>query len=295
MKNKQKVLILKGLPASGKTTHAKDLMKNSREEWRRVNKDSLRDMAIANWTGHKEELIKKLHQDAIYTILVVEGSNLIIDDTNLNPKTLKALRGYLDDLISGHGLELDIEEKFFDVPVWECIARDAVRGDKSVGAKVIWRMYDQFLHKNPGATDVPYSDKKMAVICDIDGTLAHSKGRDIYDYKEAANDFCDPYVKQMLDILSKDYAVIIVSGREDNSEDVTRKWLYKNEIMFSELWMRAKGDHRPDTEVKAEIYEKYITPDYQVFCVFDDRLSVSRMWYDKGLKLFRVGHPDSDF
>ena len=43
------------------------------------------------------------------------------------------------------------------------------------------------------------------------------------------------------------------------------------------------------------IFDKEIKGKYNVVAIVDDRLSVSKMWHDRGLPLFRVGDPLSDF
>ena len=49
-----KLLILKGLPASGKSTYAKELVSKG---WKRVNKDDLRSMIDGGkWSKKNEEM-----------------------------------------------------------------------------------------------------------------------------------------------------------------------------------------------------------------------------------------------
>ena len=59
----------------------------------------------------------------------------MIDDTNFGYEAMWMSLGQL--------LGAEVEIKFFDVPLTECIERDSKRGEKSVGAKVIQRMYDK--------------------------------------------------------------------------------------------------------------------------------------------------------
>ena len=56
--------------------------------------------------------------------------------------------------------------------------------------------------------------------------------------------------------------------------------------------MRSKGDHRSDTEVKKEIYDKYIKDKYNILCVFEDRDKVVKMWRDEGLLCNQVYYGD---
>ena len=58
-----KLLMLRGLPASGKSTYAKELADKG---WIRVNKDDLRAMLNnSNWSKGNEKRVLKLRDDII--------------------------------------------------------------------------------------------------------------------------------------------------------------------------------------------------------------------------------------
>lgn len=151
--------MLKGLIASGKTTYAKELVAKG---WKRVNKDDLRAMIDdSKWSKNNEKDIMEA-RDLLVIHYLDNGYNVVVDDTNFHPKHRETLIEIADNC------DAEFEEKFFDVPVYECIERDAKRGDKSVGSKVILGMYFRFLSKKADYSD----EKKDAFIFDIDGTLA---------------------------------------------------------------------------------------------------------------------------
>jgi len=129
---------------------------------------------------------------------------------------------------------------------------------------------------------------KQAVIVDIDGTLAHGTGRDPYDYTRVNEDHPDPHIRELTNILQEEFFIIIVSGREDYCLEDTERWLKDHGIRYDEIFMRATKDFRPDSEVKQEIYEHKIRPDYMVFLVLDDRNRVVNMWRNIGLKCLQV-------
>ena len=131
-------------------------------------------------------------------------------------------------------------------------------------------------------------NKFKAILVDIDGTLAHNVTRDPYDYGLVLDDDVDPQVKKLVQVLYEHYVIIIVSGREDYCQEDTEQWLNLNHIPYTEIHMRRTKDFRPDTEVKHEIYEEFIEPNYDVFFVLDDRNSVVNMWRDIGLKCLQV-------
>ena len=138
--------------------------------------------------------------------------------------------------------------------------------------------------------------KKKAIIVDIDGTLANNMHRVHYlkgekkdwkSYNEAmdkdtVNKWCNSIIGAMLTL---NYEIILVTGRECCFSGVTRGWLSKfrkeNEIYF--IYFRPAGDYRPDHEVKKEIYEKYLKSAYDIEFVIDDRQQVVDMWRSLGL------------
>lgn len=127
-----------GLPASGKTTWAKDFCKDN-EDYIRVNRDDLRNMCGEYWVPNREPFITKLEQFAVYKALE-DGYNVILDATNLNPKYSSWINRMALDY------HAEVEDKFFDVPVEDCILRDKSR-ENPVGEAVIMRMYNQHLKK----------------------------------------------------------------------------------------------------------------------------------------------------
>ena len=274
-----KLLVLKGLPASGKSTYAKELVAKG---WKRVNKDDLRAMIDdSKWSRDNEVTIVNAEID-LASLFFISGYNVVVDDTNF------AHTDKWEEFYKKNNLEFEI--KFFDVPYNECIERDLKRGDKSVGAKVIMQMYNQYLKpKKPKHNfDLP-----NCYIFDIDGTLAKMNGRSPYDYTKVSTDTDNIDVSRVFRVLktnpfSKDLKIFIVSGRTNDCKKDTEEWLLYNEIYCDDLFMRQAGDMRKDSIIKREIYDKYIAGKYNVLGVFDDRNQVVAMWRSLGLTCFQV-------
>lgn len=134
-KKMSKVLIMRGLPASGKTTYAKELVK--KEGYKRVNKDDIREMVDSSIYSHDNERLVCEIRNAIIDLCLLDGKNVVVDDTNFNAKHIKDIR----DIAKLH--EAPVEIKTIDTPIEECITRDMLR-EKSVGASVIKAMYDKY-------------------------------------------------------------------------------------------------------------------------------------------------------
>lgn len=133
-------------------------------------------------------------------------------------------------------------------------------------------------------------DKSLpdSFIFDMDGTLAHGTGRGMFDWGEVGSDSLDENVAHILDALfNAGRQIIIVTGRDSICELETRTWLNDNDITYHQLFMRPKGDKRPDTEVKREIYENNIKGKFNVLGVFEDRDSVVKLWRELGFKCYQ--------
>lgn len=281
-----KVLILKGLPASGKSTYAKKLV--DKGDWKRVNKDDLRAMMDnSQWSKRNEKFVIKTRNDIILLALEA-GFNVVVDDTNLHPKHESDIHELVRNWNKVNTEQATVSTKFFDVPVDVCIERDLKR-PASVGERVIRRFYNDFL-KAPTDLYLPPENKPKAIIVDIDGTLAHNNsGRNIYDYAKALDDDFDEVVGDIVFEYAKNgYEIIVCSGREDDCRDVTEVWLEKHGIVFTELLMRKAGDFRQDSIVKRELFDQHIRDHYRVHFVLDDRNQVVDMWRGLGLKVLQV-------
>lgn len=272
-----KLLVLNGLPASGKSTYAKELVTKG---WKRVNKDELRDMIDCGiWSRANEGNI--LGSEKILTIeFLRQGLDVVVDDTNF--AHTECWQRVAKDM------EAEFEIKFFDTPLMECIERDAKRGEKSVGAKVIYKMYNQYLKPEP----LEFSDDKQnCYIFDIDGTLAKMVDRNPYDYTKVHSDIPNHNIAMLARILSQSgLPIIVISGRTDDCIHETEEWLHNNFIPYQDILMRKTGDMRSDAIVKREIYERELKDKYNILAVFDDRDRVVQMWRSLGLTCCQVDY-----
>lgn len=281
----QKILILQGLPASGKSTYARELMGMEPGRWKRVNKDLLREMCdCGKWSRGNEAIVKAIRDDLIIFFLK-QGFSVIVDDTNLAPEHFKVVSGIAKKYC------VECEVMFIDTPVYECIERDGLRGDKSVGKKVILDMYKKYLQKPPKPL-IRDTELPDAIIVDVDGTLAYKGDRDIFDYSKVCLDAPNDNLIEIINSLVG-YNVIVLSGRDDDSMNKTKQWLKDNGLIYHYIYMRKTGDKRDDVIVKRELYEAHIKGKYNVIGVFDDRPKVVRMWKEEGLFVMDCNREDS--
>src|SRR5690606_4924796 len=118
----------------------KQLMAEQPNAYKRVNKDELRALLDdGRYSKDAEKFVLRV-RDQIILAALDAGKHVLVDDTNLSDKHFNRI----SELVKGKA-EVEIKD-FCDVPIETCIERDLKR-PVSVGQKVIWRMYWQFLHK----------------------------------------------------------------------------------------------------------------------------------------------------
>lgn len=271
-----KVIMLIGLPASGKSTYAKQLINENPNSYKRINKDLLREMLDNNHHSKDAEKFILNVRDQLILMAIENGKHVIIDDCNLAPKHEDRIRL----LIKGKA-ELEIVD-FTHVPLETCIKNDLKRLN-SVGEKVIREMYDQFIKPKPLVYEHTQGLEQV-IICDLDGTLCHLNDRSPYDASTCDNDDLNHVVAALI----KDKKVIFVSGREDKYREPTLRFLEKHNISYEALYMRKTGDNRKDSIIKREIFENDIRPYYNIDYVLDDRNQVVEMWRSIGLTCLQV-------
>jgi predicted kinase len=279
-----KLILTKGLPASGKTTWAKEYIQKH-PETANLCKDDLR--LQLGGTNKREKRIIKV-RDLLTEYYFEQGYSVIWSDTNLNPVHFRRAT----ELAKQHQVELVIQD-FTDVSLAECIRRDLVRSN-SVGQQAIEQMYYEYLHVPDPAPEI---DPQLpnCYLVDIDGTLAINNTRHPFAWDRVGEDALNPAVAKIVEKLGKDTNIILLSGRSSVCYDLTVAWLKQHHIHYKDLFMRPANDQRPDDILKSELYYFHVRGKYNAIGVIDDRPKVCRMWRNLGLSVFQVGNPDYEF
>ena len=133
-----KLIITRGLPASGKSTWAKQWVLEDPEHRVRINQDDIRLMLGKYWVPSREKLVQEIQFNAIIEALNREF-DVVIDNTNLNNKVLDQFNRLIKTFE-----DYEIEYKdFFDTPLSVCIERDKNR-DVQVSEKIIRNFYNNY-------------------------------------------------------------------------------------------------------------------------------------------------------
>lgn len=283
-----KIIILQGVPASGKSTWAKEFV-TGREDWVIISKDSIRESTGNYWVPSRENYISEVEEFQVKSA-IKNNLNIILDSTNLNPKVIEKWKKIAEETNS------EIEFKAFKIDFKTALERDGNR-PRPVGKKVLEGFFSRYF---PEELKYYYTDhrkfithdpnKKDCIVVDLDGTIAIHTGRNFFDWDKVGEDLPNVPLIKTLKQLNKNYRIIFLTGREgaDICISNTGRWLSKyfgdcNEDKGWELIMRAPKDYRHGYIVKEELYKQFIEPEYNVIAAYDDSDKIVKMWRDLGI------------
>lgn len=276
-----KIIVLRGLPGSGKSYAAKLLLEEIGNSVR-VNKDNLREMTFfSEWSGKREDVVDRCEMQLI-EFLLSKGKVPIVDDCNLGNRVNRIKNIFFQHRVDVYDVDTNYKE---------CIRRDSSRvGKARVGKSVITNM----ALVNGLVLDKP------VVLVDIDGTVADCSHR-LHHVKNKPTDwgaFFDAAIHDQprLDVITdinfqypaEKYHRVMMSGRPSSLKKVTEHWLDDNFQGWTTLIMRAENDYRNDDIVKAELARKYLN-NQTIVAAWDDRPRIIRVWEWLGIKVHDVG------
>ena len=288
-----KIIMLRGLPAPGKSTYAKQLVADNPNQYKRINRDGLRKMFSEDSNPKNEKFLLRVRDQLILQALE-EGYDVVVDDLNLSPKNEARIRNLI-----GKKAEIEIIDHFLSVSLDELIDRNSKREDQ-VPEKVIRDLYAQFVdgdYKPEARTKtvdreyIPYDNSlKDAVIFDIDGTLALMNGRSPFDWQRVGEDLPnEPVVRICKEYINSDVSVFIVSGRDGECREQTENWLRTYGLDgYDALYMRPAANQEKDSIIKERIYRENFEGQYNILAVFDDRNQTVEKWRELGLLCLQV-------
>lgn len=149
--NKRKILVLRGLQGSGKSTFAKQWVDEEPSQRMRFNRDDIRNMLGPYWVPRREHLITDMYWEFLYNA-TTNGYDIVVDNMNLKDEYIDELKDFVEDTneflrLSNLDYEYELEIKdFFDVPLETCIERDSKR-ENPIGEKVIRQTYNKYKDK----------------------------------------------------------------------------------------------------------------------------------------------------
>lgn len=285
----KKIILTRGVPASGKTTWAESFVKDN-PDYINLNRDDLRKMMFPSHYANgkykpsrvREEAVSRA-QEAAARSAIESGKSVVVSDTNLSQGTQSRWFELADSL----GVE--VEYKNFDVDLDVALERNAMR-ENGVPPKVIHDMYAKYVEQVRPEWKVEHEKSlKSAIIVDVDGTLADHTGiRSPFDWSSVSKDRPNEEIIDIVNRFHEDHHVIIMTGRDGVALEDTKRWLTSNYVPYDEIYIREAGDTRKDSIIKRELFDKHVRGKYNVRFVIDDRLQVIYMWRSLGLRVLDV-------
>lgn len=278
-----RVIVCRGMQSSGKTTWAKEFIKEN-QDYKRVSRDDIRHMTNGYvFTIENEKIVTEIEYDILSRLILLKH-NIVIDKMNLNQEAFERDKTFIQLAAEFGDHDVEFEVINFPVTLEEAIKRDKKR-EFQIGEKVIRQTYARYQEDLEEMMNVSKSeyDPKLpdCVICDIDGTLAFRGNRNPFDFSCVKRDLVNEPIKQLLQLIIrgsiKPVEIIIFSGRDDICEKDTREWLNHYDIEFDQLYMRKTGDKRKDSIIKKELYNYHINHRYNCLYWVDDRRQVIDM------------------
>jgi predicted kinase len=284
------IKLTRGLPASGKSTWAKEWVAED-SDWRlRVNRDDLRDQLFNKFHGltRMQEDHINLLEEAMVTAAIKAKVSVVVDATHLKAAYVK--RWY--DVANRLGVPVSVED--FEMDVELCVLRDSLR-ERQVGAEAIRDLHRRFINKgklpklSPNVTPelsgrayVRNRELPKAVWVDVDGTLAErvhdlapQPVRGPFDEARVGEDAVIEHIADLVRLLhTNGYKIVIMSGRSDACQEETERWLIENNIPYDDIFMRPFGDSRKDSVIKEELFWNNVAPKYDIEFALDDRQQV---------------------
>lgn len=308
---KQTLYVLRGLPYTGKTDHARAWVNENPEFRVRVNLEDVGMQMYGTLNMKSQMQIETVYALELAQIEVALKAHLsvVVDSVNLSDERINkwyklALKYRVPVVV--RDCEADLADILFE---------HACSDNVYMSEAVLRRMYKNFTNKGklkslppkPETHELivePYEpDDSLpgAYIFDIDSTLAqmdreNPEGRSPFAYDRVDEDEVIENVARVARILGEHYPLLIMTGREEWCKDKSLEWLVsKANVPVKDIFMRRDGSNVSDDEEKLFLFNENVRGKYNVLGVFDDRLKVCRMWEQMGLTLFRVGPIDSDF
>lgn len=145
------------------------------------------------------------------------------------------------------------------------------------------------------------------IVFDLDGTLALTEHRNHFLDGEVKNwkgffEACvddkpnHPVIETLVSLRNRGFFIIVATGRSEDVRHQTTKWLADNVPGFRDqpfpVHMRDSGDFSQDVVLKTRWLEDGTIDESSIFCVYEDRDSVVKMWRSRGHTCFQVAAGD---
>ena len=285
-----KLIITIGCSGSGKTAWVEEHIGENKENWVVVARDQARHFLFPEFEDYKYKFTPQRekqvteHCNKLFSTAVVMGQNIIIADTNLNPK-------YRSKWVKrGNRAGYEVEFKEFPMTFDALVSRNQGKNGSNISESALYKQWNMWLNYLGKKKYVPDLTKPKAIIVDIDGTIALKGNRNPYNMHKVGEDLPRKVIIDMVHhyATSNGAVMIFMSGRNETCREETQKWISDNTYfvnsMGDKLFLRGAKDQRKESIVKEEMFLTHIADNYNVVAAFESRPQVVEMWYDIGIE-----------
>lgn len=311
------IIVTRGLPASGKTTWARQWKAQSEDRIILSIREMRKNLCLEIENVQDENIRDKIAD--LGTIIIKDvltnamnmNLDICLDDYNLDTQTINVIQGIInwnnqkdkkDKNVYGE-IQQDYQLiiKDFFVSLDECIKRDSLRKDK-IGEYAIRQMFNEHRETIQSAlTDKIKAMKPkvdatlpMCMICDLDNTLVYQDESPVYSSIMIVNSYISKIES------SRGDKVVILTQRDNSQESVskTRELLYKLFPEISQdnflLLTTIEGEKMKDGMTQAEeilkerLFNAHVLGKFNVDFVLEDSQSCVQMYRQKGLEVLQV-------
>lgn len=129
----KKVIFTRGIQGSGKTYWTKRFVNEVPEKRVRISREDLRMMSGKYWILPREKYISDIEEKIFWLALMYKYEYIVVDDMNLNKKTVEKFITLIDMYNSTHSENERYEvmyKDFFDVSLKVCLLHNETRANQ---------------------------------------------------------------------------------------------------------------------------------------------------------------------
>ena len=285
--------LVRGLPASGKTTWARALVASRRPgSILRVNRDDLRrSMADPAYSAPVDAVERRISaaEWRLVRSTLLDGLDVVVDATNLRAGVARRWLA----LAEACGATWHVEDVVADLE--ECVRRDAARsGPERVGEETLRDLHARFLDPVTGrpaplappprlgsAGGAPYRPvpgTPPAVLVVVEGVLT---GRE----PPGPEDLPVPAAVAVLTALAAaGHRVVALSARPEEERTAVASWLARHvPVALEALLLRPPDTRRGDGAAALGLFDDHVRDRYTVVAVLEGRPRRAAAWRALGL------------
>lgn len=284
-----KLIILRGLPGSGKTKTAVELV--DKDSWlvRVCNEDIsymlYRKPFLTQLDRFQHDNVTLTRKNTVDNLLKA-GLSVVDDNLNLDSESVKSLYA----IANKYKAEVEIIDH--DLHFEECIKFSRRKDGMMFSEEYFRDLVKRFTKKGhirsaptnkpaeemSGKHYTPNPDLPKAVWVDADGTFfsMDPKLRGPFEFHKVHLDTPFQHIVDLCTALKNDgYKIVVMSGRDESCWQATFDCFVSAGVTPDDMFLRPNNTKDiKDYEIKEQLFWKYVAPKYDIRFALDDRQSV---------------------